>query len=38
ELIGVLLLTHATYTALLLVPYAYFLIARIRQEENLMNI
>ena len=34
----VLLLTHATYTALLLVPYAYFLIARIRQEENLMNI
>ncbi|MCD8887880.1 isoprenylcysteine carboxyl methyltransferase family protein [Staphylococcus epidermidis] len=38
ELIGVLLLTHATYTTLLLVPYAYFLIARIRQEENLMNI
>ena len=38
ELIGVLLLTNATYTALLLVPYAYFLIARIRQEENLMNI
>lgn len=38
ELIGVLLLTHATYTTLLLVPYAYLLIARIRQEENLMNI
>ena len=37
-LIGVLRLTHATYTTLLLVPYAYFLIARIRQEENLMNI
>ena len=38
ELIGVLLLTHATYTTLLLVPYAYFLIVRIRQEEKLMNI
>lgn len=38
ELIGVLLLTHATYTILLLVPYAYFLIVRIRQEEKLMNI
>lgn len=38
ELIGVLLLTNATYTTLLLVPYAYFLIVRIRQEEKLMNI
>lgn len=38
ELIGILLLTHATYTTLLLVPYAYFLIVRIRQEEKLMNI
>ena len=38
KVIGVLLLTHATYTTLLLVPYAYFLIVRIRQEEKLMNI
>ena len=38
ELIGVLLLTHATYTTILLVPYAYFLYVRIKQEEKLMNI
>ncbi len=37
ELIGVLLLTHATYTTILLVPYAYFLYVRIKQEEKLMN-
>ena len=35
ELIGVLL-THATYTTVLLIPYAYFLFVRIKQE--LMNI
>ncbi|HHE7683374.1 TPA: isoprenylcysteine carboxyl methyltransferase family protein [Staphylococcus aureus] len=38
ELIGVLLLTHATYTTILLVPNAYFLYVRIKQEEKLMNI
>ncbi|MFP4925558.1 isoprenylcysteine carboxylmethyltransferase family protein, partial [Staphylococcus pseudintermedius] len=38
ELIGVLLLTHATYTAILLIPYAYFLFVRIRQEEKLMSL
>ena len=37
ELIGVLLLTHATYTTVLLIPYAYFLFVRIKQEEKLMN-
>ncbi|TXO69305.1 hypothetical protein FVP35_05680, partial [Staphylococcus aureus] len=29
---------HATYTTILLVPYAYFLYVRIKQEEKLMNI
>ncbi|PCF85537.1 isoprenylcysteine carboxylmethyltransferase family protein [Staphylococcus delphini] len=38
ELIGVLLLTHATYTSILLIPYAYFLFVRIRQEEKLMSL
>ncbi|MBX5316889.1 isoprenylcysteine carboxyl methyltransferase family protein [Staphylococcus caprae] len=38
ELIGVLLLTHATYTTILLIPYAYFLYVRIKQEERLMKI
>ncbi|ARJ50762.1 isoprenylcysteine carboxyl methyltransferase family protein [Staphylococcus lutrae] len=38
ELIGVLLLTSATYTTLLLIPYAYFLYVRIRQEEKLMSL
>ncbi|OHO68039.1 hypothetical protein HMPREF2580_10850 [Staphylococcus sp. HMSC036D05] len=38
ELIGVLLLTHATYTTILLIPYAYFLYVRIKQEEKLMKI
>lgn len=37
ELIGVLLLTSATYTWFLLLPYAYFLIKRIKQEEKLME-
>lgn len=38
ELIGVLLLTHATYTSMLLLPYAYFLYTRILQEEKMMNL
>ncbi|REH94370.1 isoprenylcysteine carboxylmethyltransferase family protein, partial [Staphylococcus felis] len=38
ELIGVLLLTHATYTSILLIPYAYLLYTRIQQEEKLMNL
>lgn len=36
ELIGVLLLTSATFTWILLLPYAYFLIKRIKQEEKVM--
>lgn len=36
ELIGVIVLTHASYTSLLLLPYAYFLYVRIQQEEKLM--
>lgn len=38
ELIGVILLTHASYTSLLLLPYAYFLYVRIQQEEKLMSL
>lgn len=38
ELVGVLLLTHASYTSILLIPYAYFLYVRIKQEEKLMNL
>lgn len=38
ELIGVLLLTHATYTSVLLIPYAYFLYTRIVQEEKMMDL
>jgi isoprenylcysteine carboxyl methyltransferase (ICMT) family protein YpbQ len=38
ELIGVLWLTHATYTSVLLLPYAYFLYTRIVQEEKMMNL
>lgn len=38
ELIGVLLLTHASYTSLLLLPYGYFLYTRILQEEKMMNL
>ncbi|MBF7030188.1 isoprenylcysteine carboxylmethyltransferase family protein [Staphylococcus kloosii] len=38
ELIGVILLTHATYTSVLLIPYAYFLHTRIVQEEKMMNL
>lgn len=38
ELIGVLLLTHAPYTSVLLIPYAYFLYTRIIQEEKMMNL
>ncbi|MBO1198906.1 isoprenylcysteine carboxyl methyltransferase family protein [Staphylococcus simiae] len=37
ELIGVLLLTHATYTSLLLIPYGYFLYQRIKLEDRLMT-
>ena len=37
-LIGVLLLTHATYTSMLLLPYAYFLYTRILKEEKMMNL
>ena len=37
ELIGVLLLTSATFTWFLLLPYAFFLIKRIKQEEKVMT-
>lgn len=38
ELLGLLLLTQAGFAALLLLPYAYLLWQRIRQEERLMHI
>lgn len=37
ELIGVLLLTGAKVSWLLLLPYAFFLFKRIKQEEKLME-
>ena len=38
ELLGLLLLTQAGFTAPLLLPYAYLLWQRIHQEERLMHI
>lgn len=38
ELIGVLLMTSSFITSLLLIPYAYFLYSRIKQEEAIMNL
>lgn len=38
ELLGLLLLTQAGFAAPLLLPYAYLLWQRIRQEERLMHI
>lgn len=38
ELIGLLLLTQAIFAAPLLLPYAYLLWNRIRQEERMMHI
>lgn len=38
ELIGLLLLTQAGFATPLLLPYAYLLWQRIRQEERIMNI
>lgn len=37
ELIGVILLTHAYPAAILLLPYAYILFIRIKQEERAMS-
>ncbi|GGI42989.1 isoprenylcysteine carboxylmethyltransferase family protein [Mammaliicoccus stepanovicii] len=38
EILGVILLTKSIYAIFLIIPYAYFLYTRIKQEESLMDL